>query len=103
MDTNNDITKMMKLRSLQCVSEIMYNHVQSVTEFHIFLMSCYPISDKIIYDIYLACTLAIWLPIIIFQFDGALVILIHNIFMDILPLFFQEAPGPDHLGHGIMH
>ena len=94
---------MMKLRSLQCVSEIMYNHVQSVTEFHIFLMSCYPISDKIIYDIYLACTLAIWLPIIIFQFDGALVILVDKIVIDIVSLILQEVLSPYHLVQVIVH
>ena len=40
---------------------------------------------------------------ILLQFDGALIILIDKIFMDIISLFFQEVLGPYYLGQDIIH
>ena len=103
MDTNNDITKMMKLISLQCLCEIIPNHVQSGTEFHRCLLLRDHISNIMVYNIDVSCTLATWSSIIIFQFDGTLAILIDNIVVDLLSLIFQEVPGPDQLGQKIFH
>ena len=58
---------------------------------------------KILSDIYLSCPLATWSSTIILQFDGALVILIDNIVMDLVSIFFQGVTGPDHLGQEIVH
>ena len=51
MDTNKFITKVKKLISLQCLREVIPNHVKNGTEFHRFMLLRYPISDKIISDI----------------------------------------------------
>ena len=58
MDTNNDITKGTELRSMQCLYEVTTNHVQSGTEYQIFLLLREYISDKIISDIDMSCLLA---------------------------------------------
>ena len=51
LDTMNDITKTKKLRYLQCLLEIIPNHVERGTQFHIYLLLCDNISDEIINDI----------------------------------------------------
>ena len=51
MDTKNDMIKTTKLRSLQCLREIIPDHVQSGTEFHRCLLISDTISDKIMSDI----------------------------------------------------
>ena len=62
-----------------------------------------PISDAIISDIDVSCTLPTWSSAILIQFEGALVISIDNIVMGILFLLFQDVSGPDRLGQDIFH
>ena len=77
---------------------LISDHVQSGTEIYIWILLHDTISDKILYDVDVSCKLSTWSYAIIFQFDGALVILIENIVIDIVSLLFQEVSGPDHLG-----
>ena len=59
MDTTTDIMRRTILRSLQCLREIIPNHVQSGTELRRSLLLSDYISDKIIPDIGVSCPLAI--------------------------------------------
>ena len=88
MDTKNDIRKTKKLISMKCLCEVIPDHVQIGTEFHRFLLLRDPISDKIISNIDVYCLLSILSSTIIFQFYGALFILIDNIVVDLVSLLF---------------
>ena len=57
MDTKDNITKTMKLRSLQCFSEVIPDHVQSGTELHTCFMIRDFITDEIISNIDVASPL----------------------------------------------
>ena len=65
MYTKNDKTKMTKLISLQCLREIITDHVQSGTEIHRCLPLSDSISEKIIPDINVSCPLTNLSPTII--------------------------------------
>ena len=88
MDTKNDITKTTKLISLQCLCEMIPDHVQSGTELHRCLLLSDHISDKIILDINVSCPFATF-PYTILKLDGALVIFINNIVTDIVSLVIK--------------
>ena len=100
MDNKNDITKTINLISLQCLLVIIPNHVQSGKEFHGCLLIRGLISDEIISDIDVSCTLSNFSSTIILQFDCDMVIFIDNIFMDLVSLLFQEVSG---LSTGSVH
>ena len=89
MYTKNDITKTTKFRSLQYLCEIIPDRVQSGKNLYRCLMRSDTISDKIISDIYVSCTLDTWSYTIIFQFDGALVIFMDNTVIDLVSPLFQ--------------
>ena len=97
IDTKDYIMTMMKLRSLQFFREIITNHVQSGTELYRCLLLHDPISDEIVSDIDVASPLATVLSAILIQFNVTLIILLDNIFMDIISLILQEVSGLDHL------
>ena len=89
MDNEDDIKKTTKLRPLKCPRETILNHVQSGTEFHIWIL----ISDLI--DV--VSLLATWPSVIFLQFDGALIILIGKIVTDIVSPLFQKVSITYHL------
>ena len=58
MDTKDDITNMMKLRSLECFCEVIPDHVQVGIKFHICFLFRGSTSDEIISDIDVGSPLA---------------------------------------------
>ena len=66
MDTKNDITKLTKVKSLQCLREIILDLVQSGTEIYRCLLLRDPISYKIIPDIDVSCPVSTLLSAILF-------------------------------------
>ena len=98
--------KLRKQRNLdQCsaIVNIIPDHVQIGKLFHRCLLIRDPISYEIIFDVGMVILIPSWLSSILLELDGALIILIDNIIMDILSLFFQKVVGPDHLCQYIVH
>ena len=89
MDNKDDITTMMRLRSLQFFREIITNHVQSGTELYRCLLLHDTISDEIVPDIDVARPIATLSFAIILQFNGTLIILLDNLIMDVVSILFQ--------------
>ena len=66
MDTKNDITKAMELKSLYCLREMIPDNVQGGTEIHGFLLLRDPIRDELISNVDMNFPLANLLSTIIF-------------------------------------
>ena len=88
--------------SLYCFRKIIPDNLQGVTKLHICFLLRDNINDKRITDIDVASSLATWLSDILIQFDGALIIFIDDVVVDLVSLIFQELLGPYHLCQDIV-
>ena len=77
--------------------EVIPIRVQGRGKLHRCFLIFEPISNEVIPGIDVVIPLATWSFVILLQIDGALIILIDDVIMDLKYLLFQEVSDQEHL------
>ena len=103
INVHNKVSKFFKQDSLERLRKEVSDHLPCWTILHGNLLCGDAVGDEEVPDVDVPSTFATGCSSMFFKEDGALVVLIDHGVFDAVALCLQEIPGPQNLGHDVIH